>query len=96
MVFGLSFLSRTKSFGGSSHTLLKAKYCHQKLLIAKQKKRGGVVQKVLKLILTPQHKVLILVKDTICCGVKNPKQAIWTAPCNRKPNDFVFSELKPI
>jgi len=41
----------------------------------------GVVQKVLKVILTPQHKALIRVIDTICCGVKNPKQAFWTAPC---------------
>jgi len=40
----------------------------------------GAVQKVLKVILTPQHKVLIRVNDTICCGVKNPKQAFWTAP----------------
>jgi len=40
----------------------------------------GAVQKVLKVILAPQHKALIRVIDTICCGAKNPKQAFWTAP----------------
>jgi len=41
--------------------------------------KGGV-QKALKVILTPQHKVLIREKDTVCCGVKSPKQAFGTAP----------------
>jgi len=45
----------------------------------------GAVPKVLKAILTPQHKVLICVKDTVCCGVKNSKQAFWTTPSKSNP-----------
>jgi len=51
-------------------------------LLLHENNPAGVVQKVLEVILTPQHKALIRVIDTICCGVKNPKQAFWTAPYN--------------